>query len=1449
MNRVGGVPRSDPRRCRLPSAVAAGLLALMVTGAAAQAPAAGQTPRMSPFDLRNVLAPGWLLEDRNGDDVLDFVRGRIILPVAAGAGDLVVAANLAARLGYETSAADLDVAAGDAGAPNGFDVPVVLIGNDNGVLARASAVPGPAAASAQRGALAPGEGEIAFIRPNAVVRAGAVAITGGDATGLIAAGNWFASRYPAIWGLRGNTLDSLAARMGRFAAQNGGSADSVTVDRVLIANGRAGVARAQVSIAVADSASFSRLVAALENDSIAAGAAARAPGDTTTAAAQQDTAPRRPRMRRTELVPTDLHRLDVVVRAPGRTRTVRILPERPWATREASAFNAPPAPDFSLAELYEVGGLYRDTNQDLVPDRTDAVLSVHGAEAARTLPQLALRIGLETAGMRFPFAQAGGQADDPQAAAGLPIVYGIGHDQTRRLLDEGRLHASPRPGEGFIEFAPRAFGGRHGLVIGAGDAAGLDAITGYVAGRMPYLHTYGKGNVTLEELQTEVRRFFQVREAPGQIAFALHKLDAWLERERGAAIDSIEIDLDVEEVPEGLEAYIERRVRRRFPGARVHVGTHKTGFGAGQTIFVQDFTLPWEVDAFRAAFTETALPRLTAASRGRIEVRVSESPEVRAQLAEEIRGQLRAAGIAADAFDVRVLSAYKQGYSWLYDAVLPQLRGRGVQSIEIRYHTLADSREVRWQTIESPTRWLQELFPVDAVLARELGIPDSVITFTPTQSADPIYTVIARDARGNELLRETFSPKYVVRPFFDLFPEYERIRVTTGWVTVESDGQIVLNRRIETDPEAFWNVFQTDTYARIIEYMMDVQDGRPSPGNAPYFDELVVDLTLSEPNYRIGIDEEVISSTEALHEDIYFETLTLFDLVGNRYGVGPLSYAGRVLPYVRPPVHGRPGRARITFTGKEHGVPRLVLVTRERGEEPKRQRYDLDPLPVEAPKLRGITVRAGQEGVSELLFDIAAIDSIDRYDEYRERASEEQIDRTALPATTLTGMVATLRDLHAARILEDALSWDRVGRAAFRIVLFDTLSTFRTSAELARSRSPASTVRPPLKDTRWRWNGERIVQWQTPIPPIESDSLLGRLATFPGVHAYRVGESFLGQTVWAADFLPPHEARYISQAKLNALKPTLMLSGRQHANEVSSTSHVLRFGEMLVTDTAWARLLEKVNVVLHPITNPDGARLAVEMQEENPDFMLHAGYLGALGVDMTAGGNTDDPIYPESRVRPELQATWLPDIFMNLHGYPSHEWVQLFAGYAAWVRGRTGTQRTWWAPRGWFVPGFSWVDDARYPGIRTAQFAILDSMAAAITSLPDVEAMNRRMYARYQKYGRQDVENFREYFHNGMLIYMALRGRDATGQGVNRPRITYFSATTEAPDETARGDWLELVATAGLAHTSALLRYLATGVNEITRESNEYEQFVTRSVARKKPVVPPADSVRAGGSR
>jgi hypothetical protein len=213
-----------------------------------------------------------------------------------------------------------------------------------------------------------------------------------------------------------------------------------------------------------------------------------------------------------------------------------------------------------------------------------------------------------------------------------------------------------------------------------------------------------------------------------------------------------------------------------------------------------------------------------------------------------------------------------------------------------------------------------------------------------------------------------------------------------------------------------------------------------------------------------------------------------------------------------------------------------------------------------------------------------------------------------------------------------------------------------------------------------------------------------------------------------------------------------------------------------------------------------------------------------------------------------IREAWLPDIYLNPHGYPSHEWVQYFAGYSAWARGRRVGARTWWVPRGWFIPGFSWAEDEEHPEYKTAQFAILDSMAAAMTGNEEVHAVNQRMYARYKKYGEQDRDGFREYLHNGMVVSMSLRGSESIGNGLNSRRITYFSVTTEAPDETARGEYMDIMGQAGLAHTTSSLKYLANGFFDVERESEAFDGAVTRKVFRVKPVMPTKeDEEREGG--
>src|SRR5262249_24310184 len=148
---------------------------------------------------------------------------------------------------------------------------------------------------------------------------------------------------------------------------------------------------------------------------------------------------------------------------------------------------------------------------------------------------------------------------------------------------------------------------------------------------------------------------------------------------------------------------------------------------------------------------------------------------------------------------------------------------------------------------------------------QELRIDPARIRFEKRPIGSPAYEVIATSPEGVDILHQTFEPATVERVFFDRFPDYVHVRVTTGWLKADVAGQTVVDGRIETDPERFWDHFQGKTLPALYDHVMALAKGKPRVEDAPFFGELRVDLSMSEPDYRLPVDQEQISSLEALH--------------------------------------------------------------------------------------------------------------------------------------------------------------------------------------------------------------------------------------------------------------------------------------------------------------------------------------------------------------------------------------------------------------------------------------------------------------------------------------------------------------------------------------------------------------------------------------------------------
>lgn len=170
------------------------------------------------------------------------------------------------------------------------------------------------------------------------------------------------------------------------------------------------------------------------------------------------------------------------------------------------------------------------------------------------------------------------------------------------------------------------------------------------------------------------------------------------------------------------------------------------------------------------------------------------------------------------------------------------------------------------------------------------------------------------------------------------------------------------------------------------------------------------------------------------------------------------------------------------------------------------------------------------------------------------------------------------------------------------------------------------------------------------------------------------------------------------------------------------------------------------------------------------------------------------------------------------------------------------TERNWSMKKGWFIPGFDYLDDPRFPRHKDAAFQIRDYITEAISSDPEIDAMNRRNYDRYYRHGGQfDEDDFKLPMVGGVLIHTALKGSRAPAPGSNRdfnPRVTIWSGTTEAPDETAEGEWLQLVSRAGLKWDQAILQYLLDGTHAVERKGSSFFRGVSLSLDRPRPPKP-----------
>lgn len=172
----------------------------------------------------------------------------------------------------------------------------------------------------------------------------------------------------------------------------------------------------------------------------------------------------------------------------------------------------------------------------------------------------------------------------------------------------------------------------------------------------------------------------------------------------------------------------------------------------------------------------------------------------------------------------------------------------------------------------APTRFLLESYPLPALL------PSVAFAFAEgAETRDlPAYHLHLAYADGCEVTRTVLAPNRCHADY-------------TGEATLSPCGWLVADaapRRLVTEYEALFHAA-----------MQAIETG---PWQAePYFEELNITATLPVADEDLGIGDEVLSLREALHEDLYFSALEVFQRRSGRPIGDRHLQPGQIVPEIR----------------------------------------------------------------------------------------------------------------------------------------------------------------------------------------------------------------------------------------------------------------------------------------------------------------------------------------------------------------------------------------------------------------------------------------------------------------------------------------------------------------------------------------------------------------------
>lgn len=818
-------------------------------------------------------------------------------------------------------------------------------------------------------------------------------------------------------------------------------------------------------------------------------------------------------------------------------------------------------------------------------------------------------------------------------------------------------------------------------------------------------------------------------------------------------------------------------------------------FKSGRKAYEKKYELPWEAERFTQLLEENIYPRLKKGDVLRVEGALSEDREVRSELTEQICREAEKRGARIE--NTEIICAYKQGFSWLDEVVIPKVKEEKPDRVEIyfkpflpegctewadengalpSYHNVTADDPDRWYDL--PIRYLQELYPIEDVLVRELGIARDQAEFLLYEGEEELTYLCRVYKDGNICYQGTNLVQCEERPYLDEFPQLGKVHPASGYLRVWVNEEEILYQKIRTDMTEVWDIYQSQVLPDCRRYIEEKTGGKLQAGMQPFFHELLLEVTASEPDERVGCREDLISSLDALHEDMYFAGSDYFKNYGMMHGGEILDAPGLILPKIHKS-KGKP-EFKVILYEQLRDKPCIMQGNEIVAEERQRSRAGL--------KVSRLFLENGKLGVT---VETRGVDD---------------------------GMLEAYAKLFTEGILESSRA---IG--GFEIIRFlgERGNAFDAFCPEVQKRQKSKKI------TDIDLHENELISYDTYLEIIE------QLKEVEGIEVFRSAVSYMGREQYAI-WLKKETEGYLSMTKYLTARPCEMINARHHANEVSSTNAAFILLKKLLTEEKYSSLTDKLNLVMIPMENVDGAAIHYELQKEHPYWKFHVARFNSLGKEFYNESFKQDTIHTEALGQTRLFVKYLPDISVDNHGVPSHEWEQQFSGYTS------PSYKGFWLPRS-LLYGYFWhVTDPEFHWNYLVNREMEDVIADKIAEDKEMTELNREWSAQFEKYAHKWMPKLfpADYYKNMINYWIPYKAGPANRYPAARfPWIVTVSYTSEVADETAQGDYLNLCARAHVAHDEATIGMLMKAESVFDCECGCREGKIFARYCRQRPMI------------